>query len=155
LTAIKIPSIYVKKHLESIGDLSAKIAFYITKNWDEQKRLSLESELQAKYKPSWNGTANKVLPDKTLSESAQAVLEFIKEIFTGTPIPARDCYRKSSLRTQFGLSAENTELIFDELQNFGFGEKLIKEINGFRSVNFLLKKEDNDLDAVNGGNPSW
>lgn len=146
---------HVKKHLESVGNLSVKVAFYITKGWDEQKRLSLESELQAKYKPSWNGTANKVLPDKTLSESAQAVLEFIKEIFTGTPIPARDCYRKSSLRTQFGLNAENTELIFDELQNFGFGEKLIKEINGFRSVNFLLKKEDNDLDAVNGGNPSW
>jgi ABC-type dipeptide/oligopeptide/nickel transport system ATPase subunit len=127
----------VKKHLESIGDVSVKIAFYITKNWDEQKRLSLESELQAKYKPSWNGTANKTLPDKTLSESAQAVFNFIKEIFKGEPIPARDCYRKSSLRTQFGLNAETTELIFDELQNFGLGQKLIKEINGFRSVNFL------------------
>jgi hypothetical protein len=128
---------HVKKHLESIGDVSVKIAFYITKNWDEQKRLTLESELQAKYKPSWNGTANKTLPDKTLSESAQAVFNFIKEIFKGEPIPARDCYRKSSLRTQFGLNAETTELIFDELQNFGLGQKLIKEINGFRSVNFL------------------
>ena len=76
-------------------------------------------------------------PDKTLSESAQAVFNFIKEIFKGEPIPARDCYRKSSLRTQFGLNAETTELIFDELQNFGLGQKLIKEINGFRSVNFL------------------
>lgn len=132
---------HVKKHLDLIGDIPVKVSFYITKGWDDQKRLSLESELQIKYKTPWNGTANKALPDKTLSESAQAVFDFIKEIFTGEPIPARDCYRKSSLRTQFGLNAETTEQIFDELQTFGFGEKLIKEVNGFRSVNFLPTKK--------------
>lgn len=128
---------HIKKHLESVENIGVKIAFYITKGWDQQKRLSLESELQSKYKSPWNGTQNKSLPDKTLSESAQAVLEFVMEIFSGDPIPARDCYRKSSLRTQYGLNAETTERVFDELQSFGLGQKLIKEVNGFRSVNFL------------------
>jgi hypothetical protein len=128
---------HVKKHLEDIGDLKVNIAFYITKGWDDQKRLSLESELQIKYQTPWNGTANKSLPDKTLSPSAQAVLKYIKEKFTGEPVSTRDCYRNSPLRTKYGVNAENAELIFDELQNFGLGQKLIKEINGFRSVNFL------------------
>lgn len=130
---------HAKKHIDSVINqgLKVKIGFYITKGWDEQKRLSLESELQIKYNTPWNGTANKSLPEKTLSETAQAVYDFIKQSFTGEPIPARDCYRKSSLRTQFGLNSETTEQVFDELQNFGLGEKLIKEVNGFRSVNFL------------------
>ncbi|MFM6454866.1 MAG: hypothetical protein ACKPH7_24030, partial [Planktothrix sp.] len=125
---------HVKKHLESIENVGVKIAFYITKGWEEQKRLSLESELQAKYKSPWNGTNQKQLPEKIPSEVAQAVYSFLLEIFKGEPIPARDCYRKSSLRTQYGLNAETTEQIFDELQEFGFGQKLIKEVNGFRSV---------------------
>lgn len=132
----------LKKQLTSLVQKGIKIAiaFYITKNttgWDDQKRLSLESELQRKYKAPWNGTANKSLPEKTLSDTAQAVYDFTKQSFTGEPIPARDCYRKSSLRTQFGLNSETTEQIFDELQSFGLGEKLIKEVNGFRSVNFF------------------
>ena len=128
---------HVKKHLESIENVGVKIAFYITKGWEEQKRLSLESELQAKYKSPWNGTNQKQLPEKIPSEVAQAVYDFLLEVFNGEPIPARDCYRKSSLRTQYGLNAETTEQVFDELQEFGFGQKLIKEVNGFRSVNFL------------------
>ena len=133
---------HVKKHLESIENVGIKIAFYITKGWEEQKRLSLESELQAKYKSPWNGTNQKQLPEKIPSEVAQAVYSFLLEIFKGEPIPARDCYRKSSLRTQYGLNAETTEQIFDELQEFGFGQKLIKEVNGFRSVNFLPKENN-------------
>ncbi|MFM6206951.1 hypothetical protein [Planktothrix sp.] len=133
---------HVKKHLESIENVGVKIAFYITKGWEEQKRLSLESELQAKYKSPWNGTNQKQLPEKIPSEVAQAVYSFLLEIFKGEPIPARDCYRKSSLRTQYGLNAETTEQIFDELQEFGFGQKLIKEVNGFRSVNFLPKENN-------------
>lgn len=128
---------HIKKHLESIENVEVKIAFYITKGWEEQKRLSLESELQAKYKSPWNGTNQKQLPEKIPSEVAQAVYDFLLEVFNGEPIPARDCYRKSSLRTQYGLNAETTEQVFDELQEFGFGQKLIKEVNGFRSVNFL------------------
>lgn len=133
---------HVKKHLESIENVGIKIAFYITKGWEEQKRLSLESELQAKYKSPWNGTNQKQLPERTPSEVAQAVYDFLLEVFNGEPIPARDCYRKSSLRTQYGLNAETTEQVFDELQEFGFGQKLIKEVNGFRSVNFLPKENN-------------
>lgn len=88
---------HVKKHLESIENVGIKIAFYITKGWEEQKRLSLESELQAKYKSPWNGTNQKQLPEKIPSEVAQAVYDFLLEVFNGEPIPARDCYRKSSL----------------------------------------------------------
>ncbi|HET8689005.1 MAG TPA: hypothetical protein VFM18_20535, partial [Methanosarcina sp.] len=94
---------HVKKHLESVESIGVKISFYITKGWEEQKRLSLESELQAKYKSPWNGTSQKQLPDRTPSEVAQAVYDFLLEVFNGEPIPARDCYRKSSLRTQYGL----------------------------------------------------
>ena len=133
---------HVKKHLESIENVGVKIAFYITKGWEEQKRLSLESELQAKYKSPWNGTNQKQLPEKIPSEVAQAVYDFLLEVFNGEPIPARDCYRKSSLRTQYRLNAETTEQVFDELQEFGFGQKLIKEVNGFRSVNFLPKENN-------------
>jgi hypothetical protein len=130
---------HVKKHLKDIGDLKVNIAFYITKGWDDQKRLSLESELQIKYQTPWNGTSDKTLPDKTLSPSAQAVFDYIKDKFTvtGKPISTRDCYRNSPLRTKFGVNAENTELIFDELQSFGLGKKIVEEINGFISVKFM------------------
>ena len=73
---------------------------------------------------------------KKPSEAAYAVYCFVCETFTGFPIPARECYRKSSLRTQYGLNAEMTEQIFDELQSFGLGMKIVEEINNFKSVKF-------------------
>ncbi len=132
---------HVKPHLDNaVGKgLKAAIAFCITPGWDEQKRLALESELQNKYKSPWNGTSDKSIPEKPLSEVAQAVWDYICTFEPEQAISARDCYRKSSLRTQYNLDAETTEQVFDELQKLGLGEKMIRDVNGFRSVSFVPK----------------
>ena len=103
---------------------------------EKDERTLLESELQTKIKKLGDEIIGQFPSGKKPSEAAYAVYCFVCETFTGFPIPARECYRKSSLRTQYGLNAEMTEQIFDELQSFGLGMKIVEEINNFKSVKF-------------------
>lgn len=69
--------------------------------------------------------------------AAQAVNLFIKENYNGEAISSRDCYRKSTLRTQFHLTAESTERIFDKLQSMNLGRKIVEGGDKNRRVKFL------------------
>ena len=114
-------------------------SFY-DKQLEKQSKDLLIAETRARLKTQWRKRIEDLSCDIEISQAAKAVYQFIIESFTGEPISARECYRKSSLRTQYGLNSETTEQILDELESFGLGEKIVEKINGFRSVRFLLNQ---------------
>ncbi len=56
-------------------------------------------------------------------------------------VSIRDCCEINALKYYWGLNSESTEEVFDGFEHLGLGEKVIRDVNGVRSVLFVLIQE--------------